>query len=426
MAFSSAALAAPEPPEQHTLQTPRTSPAVLQTLWKFDFNGKQQVPDSVRLTSQSLYSEETGYGFLNEHKPSLFAVRVPEGNYKVTLVLGDVQTDSETTIKAEARRLMLEHVVTKAGEFVTRTFVVNVRTPRIAGERQIAINAREKGALNWDDKLSLEFNGVRPAIAALQIEKVDNATTVFIAGDSTVTDQANEPYVGWGQMLPRFFNERVAIANYAESGRALYSFKGEKRLEKILSLIKPNDYLFIQFGHNDQKDKSPGSGPFTTYKANLKFYIAQAQAKGAQPVIITPMERRRWKEDQPQQTLSDFAEAARQTAKEENVPLIDLHAMSLRFYAALGPEKSLKAFVHYPENTFPGQTEALKDDTHFNAYGGYELARCVVEGLKTSVPELAKLLAADVTPFDPSQPDKLDAVRIPASAIKLTTKPAGS
>ncbi len=191
-------------------------------------------------------------------------------------------------------------------------------------------------------------------------------------------------------------------------------------------MIKPDDYLFIQFGHNDQKDKSAGSGPFTTYKENLKFYVAQARAKGAIPVIITPMERRRWDGDKPLQTLSDFAEAARQAAKENNVPLIDLHAMSLQFYGAIGPEKSLKAFVHYPANTFPGQTVALKDDTHFNAYGGYELARCVVEGIKAQVPELAKLLVADVTDFDPSKPDAFDDVKIPASPLKPTEKPSGN
>ncbi len=409
MTLSSVAIAAPE-----------------QTSWKFDFDGKHGAPDAVRVTPQNLYANERGFGFLRSEKPYSFSVAVPEGNYQVTMVLGNAKADSDTIIKAEARRLMLENVSTKTGEFVTRTFLVNVRTPQIAGGSKVSINSREFGALNWDDKLTLEFNGAHPAVSALEIKKIEDATTVFIAGDSTVTDQAQEPYVGWGQVLPRFFNERVAVANYAESGRALYSFKSEHRLEKILSVIKPDDYLLVQFGHNDQKDKSPGSGPFTTYKNNLKFYVAQARAKGAHAVIITPMERRRWDGDKPLQTLTDFAQAARDAAHEENVPLIDLHAMSLQFYAALGPEKSRAAFVHYPANTFPGQTEALKDDTHFNAYGGYELAKCVVLGIQKQVQDLAKLLAADVKPFAPSTPDKIEDVKIPASALKATEKPAGS
>ena len=425
-----------------------------QTSWKFDF-GPRDTPGYISVMPNTSYNATRGYGFeeggnvhiresnwgpdepntllrdyATSEKPFLFSVALPEGNYKVSVSLGSANEISNTTVKAEARRLMLQDVSTRAGEWKTRSFLVNVRTPRIEDSSAVAINKREYGALNWDDKLTLEFNssfnGARPSICALEIKKVEDTTTVYIAGDSTVTDQTQEPFAAWGQMLPRFFSEAVAVANHAESGRALYSFKGERRLEKILSTIKPGDYLFVQFGHNDQKDKSPGSGPFTTYKENLKFYIAQTRAKGAHPVIITPMERRRWDGNKPLQTLSDFAEAARQTAKEENVPLIDLHAMSLQFYAALGPEKSLKAFVHYPAGTFPGQNEALKDDTHFSAYGGYELARCVVESIKTNVPQLAKFLANDVAPFDPSQPDDITKWHLPLSPLRVTRTPEGS
>jgi lysophospholipase L1-like esterase len=156
------------------------------------------------------------------------------------------------------------------------------------------------------------------------------------------------------------------IANHAESGRALYSFRGERRLEKILSTIQADDYLFIQFGHNDQKDKRDGAGAFTSYKEDLESYLATAREKKATPVLITPMERRRWKDGKPQQTLTDFAAAVRQVGEEPKIPVIDLHAMSLEFYQALGEEGSRKAFVHYPPNTFPGQNAPLKDDTHHN------------------------------------------------------------
>ena len=126
-------------------------------------------------------------------------------------------------------------------------------------------------------------------------------------------------------------------------------------------------------------------------------------------------------------TLTDFAEAVRQTAAEEKVPLIDLHAMSLKFYTALGPDDSRKAFTHCPAKTFPGQGQALKDDTHHNGCGGYELARCVVEGIKLALPELAARLAKDTTPFDPAKPDAPDAFSIPASpATGRAEKPEGS
>jgi lysophospholipase L1-like esterase len=252
--------------------------------------------------------------------------------------------------------------------------------------------------------------------------------TVFLAGDSTVTDQSHEPYAGWGQMLPRFFEQGVAVSNQAESGLALFSFERQKRLEKILSMMKKGDYLFIQFGHNDQKDKRPDAGPFTTYKTSLKHFVAVARGKGGIPVLVTPMERRRFDDAGKQTaTLADYAAAVRQVGDEDKVPVIDLNAMSLKFYAALGPDKSTQAFVHYPANTFPGQDKPLKDDTHHNAYGGYELARCVVEGIKATVPELAAHLAKDAGTFDPAKPEQFEAVNIPASPITGSPeKPAGN
>jgi lysophospholipase L1-like esterase len=227
-------------------------------------------------------------------------------------------------------------------------------------------------------------------------------------------------------MLPRFFGPGIAIADHAQSGLALYSFEHQRRLDKILSTMRKGDYLFIQFGHNDQKDKTPGAGPFTTYKANLKHFIDAVRQKGGIPVLVTPMERRRWLNAQPLTTLADYAQAVRQTASEENVPVIDLNAMSLKFYAALGPDNSTRAFVHYPANTYPGQIKPLKDDTHHNAYGGYELARCVVEGIKANVPALVPFLRNDTGSFDPAKPDSPDTFAIPASPFAVAQKPAGS
>ena len=355
--------------------------------------------------------------------PKLFSVAVPEGNYRVTLRLGDEKIATDTTIKAEARRLMLKDVRTAPGEFFERSFLVNVRTPAIAAGGAVRLKDREKGVRHWDDKLTLEFNGAHPAVRSLSIAPVDDAVTIYLAGDSTVTDQPEEPWSSWGQMLPSFFNDHVAVANHAESGETLAAFRGEKRLDKILSTIKAGDYLFIQFGHNDQKDKAPGAGPFTSYKQNLKQFVAAARAKNALPVLVTPMERRRFDGDKPTPTLADFAEAVRQVGSEEKVPVIDLNAMSLKLYAALGPEGTTKAFVHYAANTFPGQDKALRDDTHFNAYGGYELARAVVEGIKTQVPALSKYLQDDLKPFDPSRPDKADEFHLAASTLTETVKP---
>ena len=406
------------------------------TQWKFAFGPGGVSQGSVKVMTTAPYNKQSGYGFLETgnaqepnpgatQKPSIFAVDLPEGNYNVTVKLGDQKETSETTVKAGQRELMLENVKTAAGKFESRTFTVNIRTPNPPGGGRIVTDQREAGL--FADRLTLEFNGNRPAVAALEIAKASGEVTVFLAGDSTVTDQAAEPWAGWGQMLPRFFKPDIAVANHAVSGRALFSFKSQKRLEKVITSMKAGDYLFIQFGHNDQKDKTPGSGPFTTYKENLKFFIGEARKKGGIPVLVTPMERRRWSPDgKPLPTLADYANAVRQVASETKAPVIDLNAMSLKFYEALGPEGSKKAFVHYPAGRYPGQIKPLKDDTHHNVYGGYELAKCVVEGIKTNIPALAKFLLNDTPAFDPSHPDPVENVQIPQSPTASAEKPAGN
>src|SRR5207248_3988607 len=178
-------------------------------------------------------------------------------------------------------------------------------------------------------------------------EKADQVPTLYIAGDSTSTDQPLEPFNSWGQMLTRFFKPEIAIANHGESGESLRSFIGERRLEKLMSAIKPGDWLFIQMGHNDQKERGEGVGAFTTYKADLKRFVKEARDHGATPVLITPMHRLNFAPGTGTivNTLGDYPEAVRQAAQEENVALIDLNAMSKLFYEALGPRDAHLAFA---------------------------------------------------------------------------------
>jgi lysophospholipase L1-like esterase len=195
-------------------------------------------------------------------------------------------------------------------------------------------------------------------------------------------------------MIPAFFQPgKIAVANYAESGESLSSFIGERRFEKELSLMKAGDYAFVQFGHNDMKQRGPGVGAFTSYKRDLKYFIAEVRKKGAIPVLVTSMQRRSFDSTgKIRETLGDYPEAVRQTAKEENTPLIDLNAMSKTMYEAWGPVESIKAFVYFEANAYPGRTQAVKDDTHFSPFGAYEIARIMVKGIKESVPALANIL----------------------------------
>ncbi len=406
------------------------------TSWRFDFGPGKVEPDYIQILPTTVYNEELGYGFesaagrtveavdrggdnalssdfCTSDKPFLFSVRLPEENYMVTVTLGDSNGESTTTIKAELRRLMLEKVHTEVGKFETRKFIVNIRTPNISipdqvGDGQVRLKDREKTTefAAWDDKLTLEFNGARPCVCAVEIEKVD-VPTIYLLGDSTVCDQPLEPWNSWGQMLPRFFKLGVAIANHAESGESLRSSLGARRLDKVLSLMKPGDFLFIQYGHNDMKEKGEGVGAFTTYKNDLKHFIVQTRKKGGTPILVTSMER---KDGVVKNTLGDYPEAVRQTAKEEKVDLIDLNTISKIFYKALG------------ENI----DKAFQDGTHHNNYGSYELAKCVVEGIRQNKLDIAKYIVDYFKGFDPGNPDPVDSFSMPASPNRTTQKPEGS
>lgn len=351
---------------------------------------------------------------------------VPEGIHLVTIAFGADDVDSVTTVKAEARRLIALNVAVPRGRTEVRRFLVDVRRPEYGGGR-VALKTRESGAPDWDERLSLEFIGPSARARVVAVEPAPAATVrIFLAGDSTVTNQTFEPYVGWGQVLPLFIGDRAVVANHAESGRALRSFQAEHRLDKILAQLRPGDFVLIQFGHNDQKEKGEGVGAFTTYATRLRTYVDAIQAKGGKPVLVTAVARRRFDpQGQVFESLGDFPEAVRRVAKERGLPLVDLNTAAKQVYQALGVERSKLALLHYPANTFPGQAEPLRDDTHFSAYGAYEMARCAVEAIRTGVPELAVFLAPTVKPFDPSHPDDPAQVVIPASSLVKGDKPEG-
>jgi len=287
---------------------------------------------------------------------STVQLEMAEGNYLVSVRFGDSDRATHTTVWSEARRLMGEPVRTATGQYVERKYLVNVRHTQIGTDDRIRINDREKGPPlhpNWDQMLTIEFTGTQQGVESISVEPASKITTVFIAGDSTVTDQKKGPYAGWGQMLPRFFGTQTVVANYAESGLALRSFDYQLRLKKILDVMRAGDYLLIQFGHNDQKDSREGAGPFTTYQQKLHEFTDAFRKKGGNPILVSSMERLRMDRNGDQTpTLSEFAEAVRRVGKQADVPVIDLNRMSPGLYASLGPEKVEDAFVFYRAGTF--------------------------------------------------------------------------
>ncbi|WP_276480195.1 rhamnogalacturonan acetylesterase [Paraflavitalea pollutisoli] len=428
-------------------------PALLQAqtnTWRFDLGSGKLTEGYKPVTATTFYNDQTGYGFepgavlravdrggkdplksdfITGQLPFFFSVKLPEGNYHVTVILGDADSASVAAIRVENRRMMVQQVKTKRKQFATVHFTVHVRDSLIHGtERQVRLKPREGSYLHWDNKLTIEFNDAAPKVCAIEIAPAMDVTTVFLAGNSTVVDQTGEPFASWGQMIPAFFQPgKIAIANYAESGEALTSFRSAHRLDKILALMKQGDYLFIEFGHNDQKQKGEGIGAFTSYAADLKYYISETRKRGGIPVLVTSMHRRSFDSTgKIVNTLGDYPAAVRKTAVEERVAMIDLNNMSKTLYEAWGPDKSQLAFVIYPANTFPGQEKALKDNTHFNTYGAYEIARCIVEGIKKNKLALMYFLKKDIPAFDPAKPDEVKAWHWPLSPRLNITKPDGN
>lgn len=381
---------------------------------------------------QPVYNEERGYGYdllsapneNNTGAPFYFSVKVPDGNYRVSVELGG-KKNGNTTVRAEGRRLLIDHVITpKKKDTQKYVFTVNKRSPLIDKNKSVKIKEREMGYLAWDEKLTLEFNGPMPAVKRIQIEPVD-VPTIYLCGNSTVVDQNYEPWASWGQMITRWFGPEIAISNHAESGLTARTFIGSFRLDKILATLKKGDYVIVEFGHNDEKEKAPGDGAWYHYQYQLKIFIDQVRKKGADIVFCTPTQRRAFDKDQKTllNTHGDFPAAMKMVAEKEQVPLIDLNQMTKVLFETLGYENSKRALVHYPAEMYGRK---LEDNTHFNPYGAYEVAKCVVMGMKQLNLPIVKYLRNDWQDFNPAEPDDWKAFKWAPSPMKENAKPDGN
>jgi len=212
---------------------------------------------------------------------------------------------------------------------------------------------------------------------------MEKSYTIYLAGDSTVANcpSHESPMAGWGQTFHEFFQGNILIINKAMGGRSSNSFIEEGRLEAILNEIQPNDFLFIQFGHNDQK--SYGTEPFTTFQSNLMEYITGARAKGAYPILITPVHRRKFNDEgRLENTLGEYPEAMMQLAEKLDVPLIDLWSKTRKLYEELGVEGSKKLFTIFAPNEQPNYPDGIIDNTHFSEHGAKEVGKLVIDGIR--------------------------------------------
>ena len=215
-------------------------------------------------------------------------------------------------------------------------------------------------------------------------------TTVHLVGDSTMADKPKpeqNPERGWGQMLPRFFDDQVTVRNHAVNGRSSKSFIGEGKWDAVLAQLRRGDYVLIQFGHNDYKpgDSTRHTNPYTGYRRNLERYVADTRAKGATPVLLSPIVKRQFN---AAGVLEDahgaYPLVARMVAKELSVPFIDLQLLSEDLVIRAGPEGAKALYLWVAPGANAMYPDGKQDDTHLSVAGATEIARLAARGLKES------------------------------------------
>ncbi|MDI6097453.1 rhamnogalacturonan acetylesterase [Actinoplanes sp. NEAU-A12] len=220
------------------------------------------------------------------------------------------------------------------------------------------------------------FGAAAPALAR-------HRPTVFVAGDSTAATYAvaDHPRAGWGQALPVFLRHHVRVVNEALSGASSKSFADLGRLDRILSAIRPGDVLLVSFGHNDSKAADPAryTEPWTTFPDYLRLYLDGARAARARPILVTPVERRRFTADgTPYLSHGEYPDAMRALATQTRTPLIDLTRLSFDLWGTLGPERTKDHFLWLDAGESANYPDGVADNTHFQAHGAIEVARLVV------------------------------------------------
>ncbi len=209
--------------------------------------------------------------------------------------------------------------------------------------------------------------------------------TVYMIGDSTMSIKLPEkrPETGWGMPFANMFDNTITIDNRAMNGRSTRTFINENRWQPIIDKLQEGDYVFIQFGHNDEsKEKTDRYSSPEDYKTNLIKFITETKNKNAIPVLLTPVVRRRFDSTGKFYDVHGvYPDVVRTVAKEYHVALIDMQQSSEKLLTQLGKDGSLKLFNHLKPNEHPNYPAGIADDTHFNEYGALQMARLAREGL---------------------------------------------
>jgi len=250
-------------------------------------------------------------------------------------------------------------------------------------------------------------------VLSLSAYKKNEKITIFMIGDSTMANKdisGGKMERGWGMMLKNFFTEDVIVDNHALNGRSSKSFISEGHWQKVVEKIKPGDYVFIQFGHNDEKDDPKRhTDPGTTFDENLRKFVKETRMRGGIPVLFNSVVRRIFTNsttavadddtrsnssadliegDTLVDTHGDYLLSPRNVARELNVPFVDANKITHDLEQGLGPDKSKKLHMWYLPNEVPSLPKGRQDNTHYNVYGAYVVAGLLADAVSDAVPEL--------------------------------------
>lgn len=369
-----------------------------------DLGNGQTAPGAVRIDETTAYTADNRAGFVDVAQVSAtdrgtsdatrsdfvtvgdteLAVDLPNGNYTVDLIAGDAGGATDIALTAE-QMAKVQRTAKAAGEYLEMAF-------------NIAI---------VDGQLNLEFAGAAANLNSLVItQQTPRAAgaqpTAWITGDSTVQTYTADyvPQAGWGQMIDRFLSDDVTIENKAIGGRSSKNFISQGRLDEVLLNIRPGDYLFVQFGHNDNSygvdDRWAAPADYYEY---LRTFVDGATQRGATPVIVTPVSRRSYNADTGEANVSfpEYVDAATRIAADTGTPLVDLSASSRAYLTEIGAEAAKSVFLHVPAGVYANRPNGTVDDTHFQEYGAIQMARLVA----TDVAKLDIPLASEVESVEP-------------------------
>lgn len=253
------------------------------------------------------------------------------------------------------------------------------------------------------------------------------SSRIFIAGDSTAADYADEraPQIGWGQTLRYFAVDPDLIKNRAVNGRSTLSFVTEGRWQALLSELHPGDTVLISFGHNDSKVQDPSrfADAETDYRANLERFAREVRAKQAVPIILSSAERRLWEASSMVETHGLYPANAEQAAAATGTIYIDLTTLSRTYFEGIGREETKRDFLWLPRN--PGHVrfpEGVEDNTHFTELGGCGLARIIAVELSKDAGLSDRFQSARLVPVDTDKNGRPDTVEACAEAVREQRK----